>query len=88
MRSETSSSAGSLTRNRTEDSVRIRITKTPDRDEFAEFDLRVFRVGEVFDVPPRLATLLIIAGNAEPAAPERAEAADSLRRRKQRKRQS
>jgi hypothetical protein len=56
--------------------VRIRITKTPDRDEFAEFDLRAFRIGEVFDVPPRLATLLIIAGNAEPAAPERAEAAD------------
>jgi hypothetical protein len=60
--------------------VRIRITKTPDPAEFAEFDLRSYRVGEVFEVPPRLATLLIIAGNAELAAPDRAEAAEFQRR--------
>jgi hypothetical protein len=59
--------------------VRIRITKAPDPAEFAEFDLRAFRVGDVFEVPPHLATLLIIAGNAEPvpSVNERAVAADS-----------
>jgi hypothetical protein len=63
--------------------VRIRITKPPDRDEFAEFELKAFRVGEVFDVPPRLATLLILAGNAEPVPSiERAEAADANKRTK------
>lgn len=58
--------------------MRIRITKSPDAEEFAEFDVRVFSAGEVFDVAPRLATLLILAGNAEPviSPSERAEAAD------------
>ena len=58
--------------------MRIRITKTPDPAEFAEFDLRKFRPGEVLDVTPRLATLLIVAGNAEPVVnlSERADAAD------------
>jgi hypothetical protein len=46
--------------------VRIRITKTPDASEFAEFDVRAFRAGETFDVAPHLGTLLILAGNAEP----------------------
>jgi len=57
----------------------IRITKPPDRNEFEEFDLSLYRVGETFDVPPRLATLLILAGNAEPAAAVRSEAADKPR---------
>jgi hypothetical protein len=58
--------------------VRIRITKTPDPAEFAEFDVRRYRLGEVFDVAPHLATLLIVSGNAEPAwdLGERADAAD------------
>ena len=46
--------------------MRIRITRTPDAAEFVEFDVRRFHVGEVCDVTPQLATLLIVAGNAEP----------------------
>lgn len=59
--------------------MRIRIKKQPSPSEFAEFDVRSFRVGDTFDVPPRLATLLIIAGNAEPVigTGARAEAADA-----------
>jgi hypothetical protein len=58
--------------------VRIRITKTPDPAEFADFDVRKLLPGEVLDVAPHLATLLIVAGNAEPLiAPwDHAEAAD------------
>jgi len=43
-----------------------------------EFDLRRFQVGEVYDVPTRLATLLIISGYAEPVSGghQIAEAAD------------
>jgi hypothetical protein len=64
--------------------LRIRITKPPDPSEFAEFNVRAFRAGETFDVPPHLGTLLIIAGNAEPvpAPAERAEAADESTRSK------
>jgi hypothetical protein len=59
--------------------VRIRITRLPWPADFEEFDVRWLRVGEVFDVAPRLATLLIVAGNAEPVVSfgDRAEAADS-----------
>jgi hypothetical protein len=59
--------------------VRIRITKPPDPEEFAEFDVHLFRAGEVFDLSPQFATLLILAGNAEPvtSSAERSEAADS-----------
>jgi hypothetical protein len=46
--------------------VRIRITKSPDPVEFAEFDIRKCLPGEVLDIAPHLATLLIVAGNAEP----------------------
>jgi len=55
--------------------VRIRITKTPNSLEIAEFDRRGFVVGETIEVPARLATLLIVGGYAEPLM-ERWEAAD------------
>jgi hypothetical protein len=55
--------------------VRIRITKTPNSLEIAEFDRRAFVVGETIEVPARLATLLIVGGYAEPVM-ERWEAAD------------
>lgn len=60
-------------------SVRIKILRTPDPDEFAEFDVRGFRVGEIVDAAPQLATLLMIAGNAELVlgSGTRAEAADA-----------
>jgi hypothetical protein len=45
--------------------MRIRLTAWPADGEFDEFDLRQFRVGEIYDVPTRLASLLIIAGYAE-----------------------
>ena len=46
--------------------------------EFDEFDLSRFRVGNTYELPSRLASLLIIAGYAELLASEsdRAEAAD------------
>lgn len=45
--------------------MRIRLTALPLDADFDEFDLRRFRVGEVYNVPTRLASLLIIAGYAE-----------------------
>jgi hypothetical protein len=56
--------------------VRIRIKKTPDSIEIAEFGRRTFVVGETIEVPARLATLLIVGGYAEPVI-ERWEAADA-----------
>jgi hypothetical protein len=63
-------------------SVRIRITTRPDPDEFREFGIAHFRVGEVYDVSAQLASLLVIAGHAEPVvgAEERSEAADAAPR--------
>ena len=58
--------------------MRVRITRLPDPAEFEEFDVRRLRVGEVFDLAPRLATVLIVAGDAEPLLGlDRAEAADA-----------
>jgi hypothetical protein len=55
----------------------VRITSLPPAGEFDEFDLRRYRVGDVYDLPLRLATLLIIGGFAESAAnTTHAEAAD------------
>jgi hypothetical protein len=69
-----------LTENRTpEIALRIRITAPPDLDAFAEYDVQRFRVGDVYEVPVRLATLLIIAGyavNASGVLHPAAEAAD------------
>jgi hypothetical protein len=68
-----------LTENHTPEVVlRIRIIAAPRQDLFDEFDVRGFRVGQTYEVPVRLASLLIISGCAESAggvtAP--AEAAD------------
>jgi hypothetical protein len=57
-----------LTENRTEVSLRIRIIAPPDLDAFAEYDVQRFRVGDIYEVPIRLATLLIISGYAVSAA--------------------
>jgi hypothetical protein len=55
-----------LTRNHTSGlRLQIRINSLPRSGEFDEFDLRRFRVGEVYDVPTRLASLLLISGYAE-----------------------
>jgi hypothetical protein len=55
-----------LTKSNTpEFALRIRLKAVPPAGEFDEFDLRHLRVGGVFLVPARLASLLIIAGCAE-----------------------
>jgi len=56
--------------------VRVRIKKTPDSVELAEFDRRTFVVGETVEVSARLATLLIVGGYAEPVM-DRWESADA-----------
>jgi hypothetical protein len=57
--------------------LRVRITSLPPANEFDEFDLSRFRVRDVYDLPLRLATLLIIGGFAESAGKTvHAEAAD------------
>jgi hypothetical protein len=50
----------------------------PVTGEFDEFHLEHYHVGQVYTVPARLASLLILAGYAELAdsRPARAEAAD------------
>jgi hypothetical protein len=45
--------------------VRIRINALPESGELEEFDLRRFRPGETYDVPPQLAWLLIAEGYAD-----------------------
>jgi hypothetical protein len=58
-----------LTENRTpEIALRIRIVAAPDLDAFAEYDVARFQVGDVYEVPVRLATLLMISGYAVSAA--------------------
>jgi hypothetical protein len=53
------------------------MTSLPPAGEFDEFDLRRYRLGEVYELPLRLATLLIIGGYAETAGRAiHAEAAD------------
>jgi hypothetical protein len=47
--------------------LRIRILGVPRQEVFDEFDVRRFRVGETYEIPVRLASLLIIAGYAESA---------------------
>ena len=59
---------------------RIRITAQPKSAEFDEYDIRRFRVGETYEVPARLASLLILGGYAESTSTvARAEAADRQR---------
>ena len=59
-------------------SLRIRFIGLPREGDFDEFDLRRFRVGEIYDISTQLATMLIIAGYAELVSHghEIAEAAD------------
>ena len=45
--------------------MRIQINGLPKAGELEEFDLRRFRVGEVYEVPPQLGSLLVVAGYAE-----------------------
>jgi hypothetical protein len=58
--------------------MRIRLIAFPKLGELDEFDLRRFRVGEVYDLPVHLASVLLIGGYAE-IAPTlmRDQAADS-----------
>ncbi len=68
-----------MTENHTpEFALRIRLKAMPNPGEFDEFDLSHFRPGQVFVVPARLASMLIISGYAEliDDHPARAEAAD------------
>jgi hypothetical protein len=65
----------------------VRITKLPARGELDEFDLRLFRVGDSYEVTAQLGMLLIVAGFAEVAHTfARSEAADSYRPRRPRAR--
>jgi len=50
--------------------------RLPAAGEFDEFDLRRYRIGEVYELPLRLATLLIIGGYAESAGQVQSIAAD------------
>jgi hypothetical protein len=57
--------------------LRIRIKSLPAPGEFDEFDLRLYRVGLTYELPMRLASLLILGGYAERAGTAvQAEAAD------------
>ena len=49
--------------------MRVRMTALPRRGELDEFDLHRLHVGDVYDLPPRLASILLIGGYAEPATP-------------------
>jgi hypothetical protein len=58
--------------------VRIRLTALPKPGELDEFDFRRFRVGEIYDLPPHLASVLLISRYAELAPPlSRDSAADT-----------
>lgn len=55
--------------------MRIRLTAFPRPGELDEFDLRRYRVGEIYDLPPHLASILLISRYAELAPPLRRDAA-------------
>ena len=55
--------------------MRIRLIAFPKAGELDEFDLRRFRVGEVYDLPPQLASILLISRYAELAPPLRRDTA-------------
>ena len=50
--------------------MRVRILKAPRDSEFIPFDVSRFRPGEVYEVGPRLAELLIVCGYAIPEEPQ------------------
>jgi len=57
--------------------LRIRIISLPLPGEFDEYDLRRYRIGGIYELPMRLASLLILGGYAERAGTAvQAEAAD------------
>ena len=62
-------------------SLRIRIKKLPNRAESEPFDVAHFEVGKVYEVGPRLAEYLIVAGYAEPEMRAVDRAADGPKRR-------
>jgi hypothetical protein len=55
--------------------VRIRLTALPPRGQLDEFDFRQFRVGEIYDLPPHFASILLISRYAELAPPLRRDTA-------------
>ena len=58
--------------------MRLRLTALPKPGELDEFDLRRFRVGEVYDLTPQLGSILLISGYAELEPPlQRERAADT-----------
>jgi hypothetical protein len=57
--------------------LRVRILSIPSSSDFDEFDLSRYRVGQIYELSLRLATLLIIDGYAEAVgARVQSEAAD------------
>jgi hypothetical protein len=64
--------------------MRVRMKRLPAHGDFDEYDLSHFAIGEVYDVTAQLASLLIIAGYADPMpmSPWVDTAADSNRPRK------
>jgi hypothetical protein len=58
--------------------MRIRLKRLPASGEFDEFDLECYKAGQVYVLPARLASLLILSGHADliDSRPPRAEAAD------------
>jgi hypothetical protein len=68
-----------LTENHTPETVlRIRIVAPPESQQFDGFDVARYRVGQTYELPVRLATMLMISGCAESAGgvTSTAEAAD------------
>ena len=55
--------------------MRIRLTGIPKPRELDEFDFRRYRVGEIYDLPPQLASILLISRYAELAPPLRRDTA-------------
>ena len=55
--------------------MRIRLTAFPRSGELDEFDFRRFRVGEIYDLPPHFASVLLISRYAELAPPLARESA-------------
>ena len=56
--------------------LRIRITSVPDPQEFDEYDVSRYQVGGTYELPYRLASLLVLAGHAESAGAVLEQAAD------------
>jgi hypothetical protein len=61
-------------------SLRIRIKELPDQKASEPYDVAHFQVGGVYEVGPRLAEYLIVAGYAEPEMRAVDRAADDRRR--------